>query len=97
VFSILVVREFHDIVLHLSGTLDTAERGTLGDCIEHSLAERPRRLVLELSGIEHLDTDGAEAVRDAVTQCSGEDVELVLQGPAPAIRDALEGCAARIR
>jgi anti-anti-sigma regulatory factor len=97
VFSVLVVRDARDVVLQLSGTLDGRERAALSDCIEHSLAEEPRRLVLELSGLEDVDTDGADAVRAAADLAGEIDVELVLQNAPSVLRPAFEGCGAHFR
>jgi anti-anti-sigma regulatory factor len=74
-------------VVHVSGEL-TARTGPrllgLLDGVVRRLAqratERPRRLVVELSGVRLFELDGVAVLRDARERCAAAEVELGLRG-----------------
>jgi len=93
-FSILVVHEHHDVLIQLSGELDLAGRDPLAACVTGALADAPRRLVLELSGLEFLDVVGAACC--AATRAAADEagVELIVDAPNPFVRRVLDLCGA---
>jgi anti-anti-sigma factor len=94
VFSVLVVHEHHDIVLQLSGELDLDGCNAIRSCIAHSLADGPRRLVLELSSLEFADPTGAAAIAEARRAADAAGVELIVDSPTPFVRCVLDLCGA---
>jgi anti-sigma B factor antagonist len=94
VFSVLVVHEHHDVVLQLSGELDLGARAALDACIAESLADGPRRLVLEVSGLEFADATGIGAVMQARDAADAAGVELIVDSPTPFVRHVLDLCDA---
>jgi anti-anti-sigma factor len=92
VFSVLMVYEHHDVVLQLVGELDIAGRSALDECIATALAERPRRLVFELSALEFVDVYGAHAFRHARSEASDAGVEVILDNPNPTVCQLLDWC-----
>jgi anti-sigma B factor antagonist len=94
VFSILVVHEHHDVVIQLSGALDLAGRDPLAACVASALADEPRRLVLELSGLDFVDVVGAACFAVARTAADEAGVELVVDAPTPFVRRVLDLCDA---
>lgn len=89
-FSILVVFELHDIVLQLSGELDVAQTEHFGACVHAALAEHPRRLIIDLSG---LDFGGVAALRAFVSashEAAGAGAVTVLAFASPILRHMIE-------
>jgi anti-anti-sigma factor len=81
VFSILVVFEPHDVLLQLTGELDLASIRSFEDCVAWALREHPRRLVLELSGLDFGDVSALRGFLGAKALAASAGGELVLAGP----------------
>jgi anti-anti-sigma factor len=89
-FAILVVYELHDVALHLSGALDTANKETFDECVRAALADCPRRLVLELSALELADGVGVSCFVEARSRAEAAGVDLILDSPNVTVRQLLD-------
>ncbi|GIF26896.1 anti-anti-sigma regulatory factor [Actinoplanes tereljensis] len=98
--SQLVCRPVRDrpvAVLRLSGTLDPVTGDALQVAVRHSLATKPHRLLLDVSGLRIGDPVGVSALSDVVCQTADwPDVPIVLCGASPetaAVIQAAPDCA----
>ena len=92
-FAILVVHELHDITVQLSGALTRTSVDALHGCITAALADAPRRLVFELSGLERVDDDSLECFLAARDAAGSSGVTVVVDSPNRVVRHLLEaGC-----
>jgi anti-anti-sigma factor len=89
VFSLLVMPMGRDCVLQLSGSLDETSATELLECVAHALDHGPRQLVVELSGMEHLDASGIDALTAARQASEARGIPFVLDSPPPAMRQRL--------
>jgi anti-anti-sigma factor len=72
-------RKAEAIVLALGGELDLATAELVRDALEHARAERPARLVIDLSGLSFIDSTGLALLVSEAKRCnnSGEpDLEV---------------------
>jgi anti-anti-sigma factor len=88
-FGILVVYEVHDVTLQLSGELTDSGMAAFESCVDSALADRPRRLVLELSALEGMDGVGVECFIGARDRAEAAGVQLVLDSPNAQARELL--------
>jgi anti-anti-sigma factor len=89
-FSLLVVTQHLDIVVQLCGALDLDALASLEECLEVAAAERPRRLVLDLSSLDFIDAAGLAAILRARRIAEDRGVEFVLDSPTPPVRGVLD-------
>jgi anti-anti-sigma factor len=89
-FAILVVHARDDLVLQLGGTLDLEVAETFCECVEAAVAVQPRRLILELSGLDPLDLVGVECFRTAARLVEAAGIRAVMQSPAEETMQALD-------
>ena len=77
--------------VHLRGELDDASAVQARWAIDAALAERPQTLVLDLGGLEFMDSAGIWLVIETHRQCVAADIDLRLAGERkPAVTHALE-------
>ena len=76
------------------GEMDLASSPDLGRLIEAQLAGAARRLELDLSGVEFIDSNGLHALIHAHQYATARGSQLVLVAPSSAVRRLLEltGC-----
>jgi anti-sigma B factor antagonist len=89
-FSLLVVTQNLDIVIQLCGELDLDALASLEECLEHATAEGPRRLVVDLSGLDFLDAAGIGALLRARSTAASSGVDFVLDSPTPPVHRVLD-------
>lgn len=77
------------LVLSAEGTLDTAAITEFAELVRHRLECTASGLVLDLSGIEFIDTDGIITLLETATRARTRGIELVLV-PGPAVTRLLE-------
>jgi anti-anti-sigma factor len=80
-FAILVVHAQRDVLLQLSGALDLDGADAFGECVAAAIAEKPRRVVLELSGLAPIDLVGAACFRTVAQSAEAAGVQAVLDSP----------------
>jgi anti-sigma B factor antagonist len=81
-FHIDASRSGDAAVLSLHGELDVATTAQLEEALAAASVERPRRLIVDLSGLEFMDSTGLRAVLAANEDAREAEHELVLvQGP----------------
>jgi anti-anti-sigma factor len=89
-FSILVVHARDDVLLQLSGHLDVEGSQAFDDCVAAAVVERPRRLVLDLAGLESMDLVGVGCLTRARERSERDGVQVVLDAPNVAVQSVLE-------
>ncbi|NYH77796.1 anti-anti-sigma factor [Actinopolyspora biskrensis] len=77
------------LVLSAEGTLDTATTNDFAELVRHRLECTAPGLVLDLSGIEFIDTDGVLTLLETAARARARGIELVLV-PGPAVTRLLE-------
>lgn len=82
------VRELEDATLvALVGELDISEAGAVGEVLATAEAKRPQVLVLDLRGLEFLDSSGIRLVVEADLRAQREGRRLmIVRGPEPVHR-----------
>jgi anti-anti-sigma factor len=80
-FSILVVSARGYLILQLTGTLDVEVADTFCDCAEFAVAERPQRLVLEMSGLDPLDLVGVRCFGRVAGLAEHAGVRVAIESP----------------
>ncbi len=71
------------VVVHASGTLDTATEPRFAEPVRHRLSCTASRLVLDLSEVTFLDTAGAVCLLEAATRAAMREMTLVLVAGPP--------------
>ena len=81
--------------IKIQGDLDLASSGDLGRYLGSQLDGPGRRLELDLSGVEFIDSHGLHTLIAAHRDATGRGSQLVLVAPSPAVERllALSGCA----
>jgi anti-anti-sigma regulatory factor len=74
----------------LSGTLTRRSVDALDHCIAEALADGPRRLVFELSVLDHIDDDALECLTSARNAARTADISVVVDTPNRVVRELLE-------
>lgn len=77
------------VVMLLSGELDMAAEDRFRDAVRAALADRPRTLVVELSGLEFLDCTGLSILIRARNRLHREAGALRIRNPRPVVRRVL--------
>ncbi|MGC9670588.1 STAS domain-containing protein [Planosporangium sp. 12N6] len=78
------------VEVFVKGALDAAAVRSLGVVLDRALAQRPQRLVIDLSGCPFLDASGIEVLVDAHRRVWRAGGLLTLRHPAPRVRRLLE-------
>lgn len=76
-------------VIALSGPLDVTAAARLAECVRVERAERPARIVIDMSGVSTADFSGARALAAAVSPAPGQ-CPVIVRSPRPAVRRQLE-------
>ena len=77
-------------VLRLSGSLDLASRGRLVDAANSELGAGRKDLVLDLAGIEFIDSSGIGAIVEVARAAEDADAEFALRAPSARVQRTLE-------
>lgn len=77
------------IVMLLSGELDMAAEDRFRAAVRAALADRPRTLVVEMSGLEFLDCTGLSTLIWARNRLHREAGALRIRNPRPIVRRVL--------
>jgi anti-anti-sigma factor len=78
------------IVMLLTGELDMAVEDRLRAAVRAALADRPRTLVLELSGLDFLDCTGLSILIWARNELHRDAGALQIRNPRPIVRRVLD-------
>jgi anti-anti-sigma factor len=73
------------VVLHLAGKLEHATAALL-DGVLHALSTEPNPVVLDLSGIEHIDARGLELLLEAEGRASEQGSRIEVTGVRESLR-----------
>ncbi|GAA3433327.1 STAS domain-containing protein [Kutzneria kofuensis] len=87
-FSIDTQHRADGVVLHLSGQLDISSADVLRATLDHTVADRPNRLVLDMSELDYMSSAGLRCLASAHQQM-GEDIQLVVTGARREIIDII--------
>ena len=88
-FAILVMYAQDDVHLQLTGELDADGVDALERCAATALAKRPRKLVLDLSGLGAIDRCGVECFAELRQRSDAIGVDLVLDSPNRSVLDTI--------
>ncbi len=80
-FAILVVHARDDVILQLGGTLDLEAADAFCECVEAMVAEKPRRLVFEMSGLDPIDLVAVACFRTAADSIEQAGIRAFMQSP----------------
>jgi anti-anti-sigma factor len=92
-FSILVVHARDDVLLQLSGRLDAVGSQAFDECVDASIAERPRRLVVDCSGLDTLEHKSAGSFVRAQQRADDADIACLLEAPNHDVQRVLREAA----
>jgi anti-sigma B factor antagonist len=74
------------VIVTVSGDLDISNASTLEQAVASITAERPERLIFDLSGLRFMDSAGIAVLLD----CAGKVNTIRLRDPSPAVRRVVE-------
>jgi anti-sigma B factor antagonist len=74
------------VLVTVSGDLDISNAGTLEQAVASITAERPERVVFDLSGLRFMDSAGIAVW----PECAGKVKTVRLRDPSPAVRRVVE-------
>ena len=80
------------VVLRALGDLDMAGAPRLRSAVVSEVSAGARLVVLDLSGVDHLDSAGLGVVVGALRRLRAHDGDLLLVCPEPRIRRVFEAC-----
>lgn len=77
------------LVLSLTGRIAAASVPAVTSALDHALASRPRRLVVDLAGVDYISSEGVRAFRNAGRRLADIGSALVLCAPSEPVRITL--------
>ena len=77
-------------VLALAGEIDLHESAQVRQRLEPVLAQKPRRLLIDLTAVSYIDSSGLAALIEAFQRIQPQGGVLALCGLQPAVRDIFE-------
>jgi len=80
-----IARSPHEVVVVLEGEIDLSTADALSTLLAEVLAERPRRLVVDLAGVSFLDSTGIKCLLIATDSAATTGCRLVVRRPTRAI------------
>lgn len=89
-----ILREGDTTIVRLAGDLDFATVADAMPVLEEECARRPGRLVLDLSGVEFLDSSGIQLLLNVHKRLTVDGCRLVVANPGAAADRALQVTAA---
>jgi anti-anti-sigma factor len=89
-FEIQVRREGDAALVVPVGDLDSSTASSLDRAIQEALDEGARRVVLDLAGVEYVDSRGLDLLIRATERATGAGAELVLRRANRQLRRARE-------
>jgi anti-anti-sigma factor len=92
-FAILVVHARDDILLQLSGRLHSQAAQAFDDCVVAAVAEDPRHLVVDCSGLEAMERECVRCFVRARQRADDAGLAFVLDAPNTAVRGVLRESA----
>ncbi|MEU2655081.1 STAS domain-containing protein [Streptomyces sp. NPDC007325] len=84
------IRDDRTAVLTVAGELDMETAGRLQERLSDQFGEGRRRLVLDLSDLDFMDSSGLNVLIRAVNRAREDGGDLYLAAPTPAVRRILE-------
>ncbi|MCZ0982197.1 STAS domain-containing protein [Streptomyces diastatochromogenes] len=84
------IRDGRTAVLTVAGELDMETAGRLQELLTEQFGQGRRRLVLDLSALDFMDSSGLNVLIRAVNRARESDGDLYLAAPTPAVRRILE-------
>lgn len=91
ILSVATEHAGDQVLLSVSGELDMSSAPRLGSAVAKATALDPlRRVVLDLSGTEFIDSSGLRAMLSAREQFESLGCEFTLRAPSPAVTRLLE-------
>ena len=88
-FDVVVGRALGTVLVTVRGTLDQVTAREFSGCLDEVFGERPERVVIDLTGLDGLDTMGAAALRTAKRQADRDEVQVQLTSRNPGSLTAL--------
>jgi len=85
-----VRREGEVAVVSLQGEVTVFSSPALRDRLKKVMEEKPGRIVLDLSGVQYVDSSGVATFVDALRQMRGRGGEMVLAGASKRVRGVIE-------
>lgn len=78
------------VVIDMSGEVDVLLIPSLARCLDEVIAAGHRRVVLDLAGVEFIDSAGLAAIVRAYKRMGRHGGSLRVRGPSPRIRRVLD-------
>ncbi len=89
-FNLKVERTPNDAVVRLSGSCTMLVAGQLGECLLRLVSESVRLIILDMSGLDFIESTGLGGIVSGYLRLRRSQGELRIVGPPPAIRQLLE-------
>jgi anti-sigma B factor antagonist len=91
ILSVATEQVGDQVVLSVSGELDMSSAPRLGSAVSEATAfDAVRRVILDLSGTEFIDSSGLRAMLSAREEFESRGCEFTLRAPSPAVTRLLE-------
>lgn len=78
------------VLLKLIGRLDSSTTTLLQDRLAEILTRKPRRLVLDFSRLDYINSTGLRVLLTTAKQLRADNAEFLLCGLLPAVREVLQ-------
>jgi anti-sigma B factor antagonist len=78
------------VVLHLAGSIDVTGADRLADELATLVAEKPRLVVLDLTGVDFAGSAALGAIVRATIRCRSQGGDIYLVNPQRRVQQALE-------
>jgi anti-sigma B factor antagonist len=80
----------NEAVIALTGEIDLHEAPAVAAKIAETVEKRPPQVVIDLSGVEYMDSSGLGVLIEALRKIQGYGGQLALRHPQPAVLKVLE-------
>lgn len=89
-FDLRVERSGDEAIVRLSGSCTMVVAGQLGDCLLRLASESVRVIIIDMSGLDFIESTGLGGIVAGYLRLRRSQGELRIVAPAPAIRQLLE-------
>ena len=89
-FDLRVEQSGHQAIVRLTGSCTMVVSGQLGDCLLRLASESVRLIIIDMSGLDFIESTGLGGIVAGYLRLRRAQGELRIVAPAPAIRQLLE-------
>lgn len=85
-----VLRRGESLIVRVAGEIDLRHSPKFHQALIELCAEEPRRMLLNLSKVDYIDSSGIGTLVEIFRRLNSHDGELVLVAPSKRVRDVLD-------